>query len=163
MNQNQEPSMLDMLREVDFLDSIADEHLGWIAQVGRQMEFAQGELIFREGEPASQIYLIVRGRVSLEICAPGVGCRRILTVGEGELLGCSPVLDQARLTATARAAESTLAIAISGQQILTLCEHDARFGYEFMRRAALALAKRLAATRMQLLDVFGPESADTET
>ena len=40
-------------------------------------------------------------------------------------------------------------------QIVTMCEHDPRFGYVFMRRAALALAKRLSATRMQLLDVFG--------
>jgi hypothetical protein len=48
-------------------------------------------------------------------------------------------------------------VEINGGQIVTLCEHNPRFGYIFMRRAALAISKRLSATRMQLLDVFGTE------
>ena len=38
-----------------------------------------------------------------------------------------------------------------------LCDHDPQFGYELMRRTALALAKRLSATRMQLVNVYGDQ------
>jgi CRP-like cAMP-binding protein len=147
--------MAKTLRELRFLSGVSEEHLEQLAKTARYVDFPEGKVIFREGEPASHIFLIVRGNVSLEIAAPGVGCRRILTVSTGELLGWSPVLGQSRLTATARALADTRAIELSGRQLLTLCEHNPRFGYEFMRRAALALAKRLNATRMQLLDVFG--------
>ena len=123
--------------------------------------FEKDDVIFREGDVAEHIYLITQGNVSLEICAPSVGCRRILTVGKGELLGWSPVLEQPRLAATARTLSPTKAAKISGGQILALCEHNPRLGFEFMRRAALALAKRLNATRVQLLDVYGPEAAAT--
>ena len=80
-----------------------------------------------------------------------------MTVGPGELLGWSPLLEQTRLTASARTMTPVEAIELQGGQLLALCHHDPRFGYVFMRRAALALAKRLNATRMQLLDVFGAD------
>jgi CRP-like cAMP-binding protein len=146
---------LELLSGISFFRGISEEHLRQVAEIAALVNFAQGTVIFREGEPASKLFLIVSGNVALELCAPGVGCRRILTVSEGELLGWSPVLEQSCLTATARALTNTLAVEISGGQILTMCEHNPRFGYEFMRRAALALAKRLTATRMQLLDVYG--------
>jgi CRP-like cAMP-binding protein len=150
-------NVLNALRNVSFLDGFAQEHLEKLAESARLVEFPEGKTIFREGEPASRIYLIVAGEVSLEICAPGVGCRRVHTVRNGELLGWSPVLEQTRLTATARTLTATRAIELNGAQVLALCEHDPCFGYEFMRRTARALERRLDTTRMQLVDAFGAE------
>jgi CRP-like cAMP-binding protein len=69
--------------------------------------------------------------VSLEICAPGVGCRRILTVAAGELLGWSPVLGQEYMTASARALTPTKVVAADAREILAICDQNPRFGYEF--------------------------------
>ena len=52
--------------------------------------------------------------------------------------------------------DTTRVVEINIAQLLTICERDPQFGYELMRRTALALAKRLSATRMQLLNVYGP-------
>ncbi len=156
-------SVTDTLRGIQFLRDLTDDLIDQLADVARIVDFPAGSVIFRQGEAATTLYLVVRGNVSLEICAAGVGCKRILTVGSGELLGWSPVLEQGRLSATARTISATQAVAFSGAQVLALCEQDPRFGYEFMKRAALALAKRLNATRLQLLDVFGtqmPTAAD---
>lgn len=152
-----EQNLVDKFREIGFLQGVADEHLAQLAAVARFIELPEAKVIFRQGEPAAHIFVVISGKVSLELCAPGVGCRRILTVGEGELLGWSPVLEQTKLTATARTMTPVEAIEISSGQIITMCEHDPRFGYVLMRRVALSLAKRLNATRMQLLDVFGSE------
>lgn len=144
-----------LLRDVHFLDEVSDESLDALAEIARFVDFPEHHVLFHEGDLPEDIYIVVNGQVSLEICASGVGCQRIMTVGDGELLGWSPLLGQARLTATARTLEPTAALQISGNQILTLCEHNPRFGYEFMRRTALALAKRLSAARIQLLNVYG--------
>jgi CRP-like cAMP-binding protein len=152
-----------VLCEIGFFHGLAEEHLDKLAEVARVVDFPEGKVIFREGDPASSIYLLVSGTVSVELCAPGVGCRRILTASAGDLLGWSPVLEQARLTATARTMSPVRALQISGGQLLTICEHNPRLGYAFMRRTALALAKRLSATRMQLLDVFGNEMPTAES
>jgi CRP-like cAMP-binding protein len=153
---------LDDLRRLRVVEGLDDEHLRQLAGIAQPVDFPAGAVVFREGDPAADVDLVVDGSVSLEVCAAGVGCRRILTVGEGELLGWSPVLEQARLSATARTLQPTRAVKFSGKQLLALCEHDPRFGFEFMRRAALALAHRLNATRMQLLNVYGETMPVTE-
>ena len=152
-----EKKLLDTLSEVGFLRGIDQQYLEQIAEVAKMVTFPEGTVVFREGAPASKLYLVVSGSVALDVSTSGAGPKRIVTVGEGELLGWSPVLEQSRLTATARTLCPTEAIEVSGGQILTLCTHNPQFGYEFMRRAALTLAQRLTATRLQLLDVFGTE------
>jgi CRP/FNR family transcriptional regulator, cyclic AMP receptor protein len=129
--------------------------IGELASVSRLVTFASGAVVFRQGEPAGAIYIVTEGNVSLELCASGIGCKRILTVGAGELLGWSPVLEQERLSATARAMTEVHAVEIHGPQAVALCRRNPELGYELMKRAALALAKRLNATRLQLLDAYG--------
>lgn len=141
-----------------------DEFLSQLESLARIEEFPGGAVIFRQGDPARTVYVVADGTVSLEICAAGVGCRRILTVVKGELLGWSPLLSHDRLTATARAQSPTRLVAIDGGKLLALFEQQPRFGYQFMQRAAVALAQRLNATRLQLLDLYGgemPHAPDT--
>lgn len=154
-----EEDVLQKLRSIHLLDKLPDELLTPLSEISRVEEFPAGAVIFRQGDPAKTVFLLTEGNVSLEICAPGVGCRRILTVAPGELLGWSPALDLDRMTATARALSMTRAIAADGRQLLAICEQHPRFGYEFMKRAALALSRRLNATRLQLLDVYGGQMA----
>jgi CRP-like cAMP-binding protein len=78
-------------------------------------------------------------------------------VGAGELLGWSSLLGQAPMTATSRALTTSRLIALDASQVLALCRFDPKFGFTFMKRTAEALAKRLNATRLQLLDVFRHE------
>ena len=160
-----DPQLLETLRQLNLLEDVSDDHLQRLAEISRSVDIPEGETIFREGEAATTVYLVVTGRVALEICAPGVGCKRILTVNEGELLSWSPLLDHQQLTATARTLAPTRTIEIAGEDIRDLCEKHPRFGYEFMRCTALALGKRLSATRLQLLNLYGehqPQSSSEE-
>jgi CRP-like cAMP-binding protein len=147
--------MLDILRSLRFLHGVGDEVLTTIASVAELREVAAGSVVFREGQSDSHIYLVVSGAVGLEIRLVGQGPKRIQTVGPGELLGWSPVLGQITMTATARAVGATTLVAVDATQLATLCQHNPKFGFEFMKRTALALATRLSATRLQLLDVYG--------
>lgn len=149
--------ILSTLKQIEVLNGISESELEKLASIAELVAYRAGELLFRENSPAEAVYLIVEGNASLEICAPSVGCQRILTVGKGELLGWSPVLENARFTATSRALTAVQAVKISGADLLKLCEADPRLGYHFMQRVALALSKRLTATRLQLLNVFGNE------
>ena len=154
--------LVDGLKEIEFLEGFDEEFVEMIASIAEPVDFDAGKVIFREGDLADCVYLIASGSVSMEVCAPALGCRRILTMEAGNLLGWSPVLGQSRFTATTRTLSPTRAFRISSSQILTLCEHNPRFGLEFMRRVALGMAKRLRAARLQLLDVFGAESSTKE-
>jgi len=147
--------LAETLREIRFLHDISPEHLEPLAEVATLREFAQATVVFREGDTAECVYLVVSGKVSLEICAPGVGCKRILTAGPGEVLAWSALLGDSRLTATARTVETTQLVELDARRLLAMFEENPRFGYEFTRRTLHALSKRLSATRMQLMDVYG--------
>ncbi len=153
------PCQVDALRGIEFLRGLSEGQLFEIAALSQVEVFPSGHAIFREGAEATDAYLVSQGSVSLEVCGPGTGCRRIMTICAGELLGWSPLLEQGRLTATARALAPTTAIRLPAAPVLALCQRDSQLGFELMRRIALAMSKRLSAARLQLLDIFGAETA----
>jgi CRP-like cAMP-binding protein len=152
-----EPITPDLLRRTRFFEEATEAELQQIAAVARLEAVSAATVLFREGDRLNRIFLVTEGRVSLELPTPGQGARRVYTVGPGELLGWSPVLSQQPMTATARALTAARVIAIDAGQVLALCHHDSKFGFGFMRRVAAALARRLEATRLQLLDIYRNE------
>ena len=153
-----DPQLLQTLRGLDFLDEIAEQDLQQIADAGEVAHFAPEKSVFREGEQVEHIHVVIDGEVALEVRVMGKQYRRIHTVGSGELLGWSPLLGtDSRMTATARALSPTTTFRINAKQLLALCQHNHEFGFEVMRRTALALSKRLGATRLQLLDIYKHE------
>ena len=144
----------DTLRGIEFFHDIDSQHLERVAAISKIVEFPAHFDIFREHDRADHVYFIVSGRVSLAVCAPRVGCRQLVEVGKGELIGWSPLVGRARLSDSARTLAVTKAIALDGNRILELCEKNPAFGFEFMRRAAQTLASRLecdtvAASRIE--------------
>jgi CRP-like cAMP-binding protein len=95
----------------------------------------------------------------LEFGEVGRDCHRILTVGPGELLAWSAIIEQPRLTANARAITPALLIKISSSKLADLCDQHPAFGYQMMRRAARAMATRLTAARLQLLELHHSQAA----
>ncbi len=150
-----ETQVFELLSGAEFFRGMADDHLERLAGISKFVEFPARVDIFREHEPAEDVFVIMSGRVSLIICTPKVGCRQLMVVHPGEMISWSPLVGRTRLTDTAHTLEPTTAISIDGARILALCAEHPEFGFEFMHRAAKALAERLSATRLQLLDFCG--------
>jgi len=156
MNDSEE--ILLALRGMRFLQDIEDQYLQELAPLAELRKFAPGTVLFREGQSHPNIYLMISGTVALDFRFSG---RVLQTVGPGELLGWTPILGQVEMTATARVLELTQAVAIRASQLIALCEHNPRFGFEFMRQTARALSRRLNATKLQLLDVYSQTQPTT--
>jgi CRP-like cAMP-binding protein len=146
--------LIETLRGATFLDGLADEHLRALAGIAEQVNASEGSVVFREGDEHPATYLVVRGAVALEVRARGRETTRLQTVGPGEVLGWSPVLGRDAMTATARALAPAALLRFDAGRLLALCEADPRFGFEFMKRTARALSRRLTAARLQMLDVY---------
>jgi len=145
---------IQTLEKIAFLEGFPPEYLKPLVGVAKIVEVPAGEILFNEGQMSPNIYLVIEGRVSLEIDAVGRGTTIIQTVGPGRLLGWTPVLSQGMMTATGRAVEPSRLVAINALQVLQVCNQNPQFGMEFMKRTALALARRLNATRKHLLDAY---------
>jgi CRP-like cAMP-binding protein len=142
---------LDELEELAFCEGLAPEHLHLIARAARLQEHLPGTVLFREGHESPYVYLLLQGEVSLEVEVPGEGALSVQELGAGELLGWSPVLGLGPMTGTARTLTRCRLAALAAADVRALGRQDPLFGAEFLRRTATALAQRLRATRLQLL------------
>ena len=110
--------------------------------------------MFDEGQCADNLYFIVSGNVLLEVSTAATGCKHILTVGKGEVLGWSSLTDRPQYAARAIVLDPLQVVEVDGAKLRAMCDTDPGFGYEFLRRTVIALAKRLTATWKQLAELY---------
>ncbi len=113
-----------------------------------------GEYLLREGETADTLYLLRRGRVTLEVRTPGLTPLVIETLGPGAGLGLSWLFPPYRWQFDARASEPVGAIAVNTACLRSKAEADPAFGYELMKRFASVMVARLEATQLRLLNLY---------
>jgi CRP-like cAMP-binding protein len=141
------------LQEIKFLQNVPVEYLEKVATISQFRGFKKGDVLFDEGDTADKLYLIVSGTVLLQACSEATGCKPIMTIGKGELLGWSALVDKCAYVAKALVTEPLEVIELDGAKLKALFENDPRFGYDFLRRMVNALAKRLSVTWKQVAEV----------
>ena len=138
-----------------FFKDLDPEISALVSGCAKNVRFEAGSYLFHEGDPAAAFYLVRHGRVGLEIKAPGRVPMRFMTAGEGEIVGISWLVPPYRWSYDAKALELVRAISLDAECLRGKCEADNHLGYELMKRFVPALAERLHATRLQLLDLYG--------
>lgn len=137
-----------------FLQGMNAAHLTVLAGCARQTAFAAGQFLCRENEPANAFFLIQSGRVAIEIHTPKRGTIRVQTIGPGEVVGWSWVIPPHQWQFDARVVEAVQVLALDAPSLRHKCTEDHELGYHLLQRLVAVIAQRLAATRLQLLDVY---------
>ena len=125
------------------------EHRAILTGCAKEMRFKAGEVLFHEGEPANQFYLIESGAVALETIEAANSTPLVATLGAGDALGWSWLFPPFGWHFQARVVEPTTAIVLNGAHLLVVAEEDHDFGYELMKRVAQVVIRRLQSTRKQ--------------
>jgi CRP-like cAMP-binding protein len=152
-------SLEPVLRQHPFFAGLDDASLTLLTGCARNVRFAPGQPMAREGRSADVFYLLRTGRAALGIPSPRGGTITIETLDAGDVIGWSwlfpPHLWQFDVTAVSE----VRALALDGLCLRGKCEADPRLGYDLMKRFSRVMAARLAATRLQLLDLYraGPQ------
>ncbi len=131
-----------------------------LARLGRVASYPAGTVILREGADADALGIILDGRVAVRLQVPGRGSTTILTVEPGDLIGWSAVVPPHRSTSTVVALDATTVVEFPGPALRAEIDADPLFAAAIMPRVLGTVARRLTATRVQLLDLFA--RSDTE-
>ncbi len=148
----------DRLQQTIIGDFLSAENIATLLSHSRFVELRPGQYLFREGQENHNFFVLLEGQLDLTMIVPGRGPTRILTLGPGELVAWSAVLGEGIMTSSAICVEHAQLIAVDCKSILDEIASDSGFGCEFMKMMATALAKRLLATRLQMLDLFAPNT-----
>jgi len=146
--------LIQTLKGIRFLQDIDAAHLEQIADIAQICNCDVDDVVFREGQAAEDVYLVISGKLSLELSPATAYRKQLVSVGPGEMLGWSSLVESPRFAATAIVVEPTRLVRIDGARLRAICDEDPQFGYEFMRRMMRALARRLIETWRQLSYVY---------
>lgn len=146
--------MIGVLAGLRFCEPLPAQALARVAGMATLRGLPANTVLFREGAQNDELLIITIGRVALDMQVPQRGEVRIISLGPGDIVAWSALLGGGRMTTSAVAMEDTQVVAIRAADALSLCESDPEFGFQLMKQVAHALANRLVATRLQLLDLF---------
>lgn len=142
--------ILDWIARQPLFAGLNADQLKVIRSLAMEVQFASGELIFREGDPANRFFIILKGYVSLELQQAGRTVP-IRTLGPGDDLGWAWLFRPYYMHFSARTLGSTHAIFFYGARLRQVCEEDHELGYALMKPVAEIVVQNLSATRKLVL------------
>lgn len=144
------------LAEHPLFRDLEPDYVKLLSECAVNVRFAAGETIFRHSEQADRFFLIRHGRVSVEIGSRAGDAMTIQTLEDGEVLGWSWLFPPYIWYFDARALQPTRALALDAICLRRKCDQDPKLGYELMKRFSAILHARMQATRLQVMDIYGP-------
>jgi CRP-like cAMP-binding protein len=122
--------------------------------VGSIEDVREGTILIREGRPCDALGVLVAGRIGIRLALPGLEDRRVLTIEPGDIFGWSAVVPPSIATSTCVATAPSRIIRFEGVALRAALATDCELAAVVYERVLVAVARRLSATRMQLLDVY---------
>lgn len=145
----------ELLRAHCFTRPLSPEHMDQLVEHAVVERLVEGATLFREGQPAEDLFLLVEGRVAVEMFVPGGGSRMIDTVEACETVGWSWLVPPYRWFFDARAVTDVTVVRVGAAALRKLAESDPAFGYALMRQVADVMLGRMQAARLRLADLYG--------
>lgn len=139
------------------IEGLADDQRRKLAAISREVQFAAGTVVFREGDPADRCWFLRTGRIALTTRISGRGEEKIETLSVGEILGVSWFRPPRQWQWTATAVTPVTAAEIDATVLQSVAESDPDLGRAIYSILANTLLHRLQATRARLLDLYARE------
>ena len=134
----------ELLARTDFFGDAPAALVRDLAAHGSELHLIRGDVIFREGDVADSLYLVISGRVAIAIANPIDHRETVVALMDaGDLFGEMSLLDDGPRSAMARALEPSTVLAIPFDPVVRAFRSDP---------ALLWGVTRLLAQRLRVMD-----------
>ncbi|HCZ16197.1 MAG TPA: cyclic nucleotide-binding domain-containing protein [Candidatus Accumulibacter sp.] len=134
------------LQDQPLFGGVDDQAIAAIMPLLREVNFAAGEAIVREGEDGDSLFVICSGSVEVlkaSAAEDGVFEERIAVLKVGDVFGEMELLDTQSRSATVRALEPVSALALSNGDLFRIYESDLPTFTLIVLNLARELSRRL--------------------
>lgn len=143
----------EMLAEFDLFRDVSKETLKEIAVVSETVKVKKDDFVFREGEKADKLHLLVSGSIALRVKL--TSRPDSVTVSfvnrPHQTLGWSGVVSPNHYTASAVCEEASELVAIPSEKFMQILDQHPVDGYKIMLRITTIISDRLRNSRQALL------------
>ncbi len=129
------------LKQKDIFRAMNKSFVKKIMNVSVTETYEKGDLLFKQGDPASQFYILLRGHIKLTIGETGQSVYSVSHAGEA--FGWSSLIDRESYTASAECMTPTKLLRFDQEKVLKIIEKDSDNGLVFFKRLAGLLGERL--------------------
>lgn len=130
-----------MYDALSLLSELTSDEITRLFEHGNEQQVIAGTRLIAQGETPEAIFLVLEGLVAIEVDT--ISTHVLAHRGPGELLGELSFLDGQPASATVRAAENSLLLALPRALLEAMLEKDPAFAARFYRSCALISCKRL--------------------
>jgi CRP-like cAMP-binding protein len=145
-----EKSLADYLTALPLFQGLSGRELRAIEQQVYLRRYADGEVIFREGDPSFGMYIVVSGVVTVERRVPDDRRLILATLLPGDFLGEMGLMDDAPRSATAVSKGPTEAIGLFGPELKKLTQYHPDLGLRIYTSVGRSLCSRLRRANEEL-------------
>ncbi len=138
----------EILRRIPLFQHMTYKELLAIFAVARGRQFEKAQVIIREGEQGTELFVLMRGKV--DVSKSGL---KIAQLKAGGHFGEMGLVDQAPRSATVVAAEDTSAISIDRESLLKLMRRDSLLAVKLLWSFVQVLSERLRNANEALTDL----------
>ena len=136
---------IEFLKTVPFFDRLSNLQLKSVSELMFERTYDVNESIFEESQPGAALFLILDGKVAVEILRE-TSTTRLAVLESGAFFGEMALLDERPRSATARALERTRTLALYRNDLNELVNRDAKTACQIYRSLAGIVADRLRLT-----------------
>ena len=115
-------SLVETLLGIRFLQGISRKHLEQIAAFAQVHEYGESDVVFHEGDVADSACFVISGKLSLELSPSTMYHKCLVSVGPGEMLGWSSLIEHSHFAATAVVVEPAKLVLIDGLCLRKMCQ-----------------------------------------
>jgi len=145
---------VQFLKTMPFFDELSNRQLKSVSDIMFERMYETDESIFEEGQPGAALFLILDGKVAIEIYRE-TSTTRLAVLERGAFFGEMALLDETPRSATARALERTWTLALYRNDLNGLVQRDAKTACQIYRSLAATIADRLRLTN-ELVQMTAP-------
>jgi CRP/FNR family transcriptional regulator len=137
---------LAFLRTVPLFADFGPDDLADMVALLREQELRRGQVLFNEGDPGDEMFLVRTGRLVVSNTVVG-GVEEVLAhVGAGEVIGEMSFFDGAPRSATVRAESDTNLLVVDRESFDRTIAARPRLAVAFFRAQATVFVERLRAS-----------------
>ena len=145
VNIKSKPNKVGFFCKLD--DSLSEN----LFKVGNLVIKKKGDYLSVQGQPHSNMSLIISGEVSVKISANGENIK-VAKLGTGDVVGEMSIIDPKKASATARVISQDAELwQITGSEFNNFVNNDQVAGFNIMKELAKGLCKRLRTYNERML------------
>jgi len=128
-----------------------------VADHAQEVTIPAAGLLLRQDGSADKFYIVLKGKVTVEIPALFGAPIPMQHLGPAEIVGWSWLFPPFKWHFDARAAVETTAIEFDGRTLRERCGDDTALGYALAISFGELMLARLNAARGKVMEMYGPE------